>query len=203
MFWMNQDDPDLRYAPVRLGGIEGLDRFAQQAICCDRLCGYNRGIMQGEQQTQAHASPESSVRWPWCVFGTVFAVHLILGILFFPILFAVHRTPEIRAWANPLMKACFPVLLPLPALALKLGMFRSIRGYDAIKLLLFLTPFCSLLWSFTVADITHWVRCRQMRRKARLVGLCRTCGYDLRASKDRCPECGSPILSDLPEEPAN
>lgn len=54
--------------------------------------------------------------------------------------------------------------------------------------------------------VPHWVfvlstailpllwRNSHMEKRRRLkLGLCLTCGYDLRASKERCPECGTPI----------
>jgi hypothetical protein len=42
-----------------------------------------------------------------------------------------------------------------------------------------------------------WVLARGQRRRQRAEhGLCVKCGYDLRASKERCPECGTPIPLD-------
>ena len=49
------------------------------------------------------------------------------------------------------------------------------------------------LWipSLLFAIMTLWaVAPAYRRRKRKKLGLCLKCGYDLRGSKDRCPECG-------------
>ena len=53
------------------------------------------------------------------------------------------------------------------------------------------------LWMPTVVFGVLFLSCRPLpfhrRRKRKKLGLCVKCGYDLRASKDRCPECGEAI----------
>jgi hypothetical protein len=46
------------------------------------------------------------------------------------------------------------------------------------------------LCALTAAPIVLWVRAQRRRRRG-VAGLCPACGYDLRATPERCPECGT------------
>jgi len=56
-------------------------------------------------------------------------------------------------------------------------------------------PFFLPLALSVVLAIAFLLAARPRTRGRAKAGLCRACGYDLRASKERCPECGTPIPS--------
>lgn len=84
------------------------------------------------------------------------------------------------------------------ALQLPLSVIATLRAmYDATspwpRTFWSLFPIGGCLGPLIGAAIVVYDRRRITREDREDSGSCLSCGYDLRASKDRCPECGTPI----------
>lgn len=84
---------------------------------------------------------------------------------------------------------------PLPRRScLGLKVYRKTTNSALTRALLFtaLLPHWLLVFGSAALPASMFVR-RRRRIRRRQMGRCPTCNYDLRASVDRCPECGTPM----------
>ncbi len=68
---------------------------------------------------------------------------------------------------------------------------RWLRGRCVDRYIPFWIPTAFFALTTSSVYLLPFHRDRRRRRKRRMLGLCLECGYDLRGSKDRCPECGT------------
>jgi hypothetical protein len=113
--------------------------------------------------------------------------------------FRVDETPSVNTWRW--IDFAMP---PQPLHEAVAGPAITVRGYGwysdksyigsnyqhTLNAIIF--PYWLLTVASAIAPAWHWLGSRRRRAAKRLVqGLCPACGYDLRATPERCPECGA------------
>ena len=67
--------------------------------------------------------------------------------------------------------------------------YHDSEGFKALIIPLWIPALCFAVYPVYLLTPLH------RKRKRKKLGLCVKCGYDLRGSKDRCPECGGGFVS--------
>jgi hypothetical protein len=102
-------------------------------------------------------------------------------------------SPQLDAWVKrypPYLQwyGCGVQFAYEPTLSTDLVRHATMSG-STVRLI---APYWMLAIAFLILPAIAWCT-RLMRRRAQLEGRCSTCGYDLRATPDRCPECGTAV----------
>jgi len=100
----------------------------------------------------------------------------------------IHFIPPLFQWI--VMALLLFMSLPIAILCLLSG---APRGAAEVVLQCVTIGANGVLWGYGLAWLVNLGRGRAARRiqKRRKLGQCIVCGYDLRATPDRCPECGT------------
>ena len=80
------------------------------------------------------------------------------------------------------------VVYKMPASSRKINL--SVKTDGGFEARIYLAvPYWFLLILFSITPLIRW----RMGRRVVAAGVCRQCGYDLRATPERCPECGAVV----------
>ena len=149
-------------------------------------------------------------RFRWLFNGVAF-ISFSLFVVTMGLWIAVLIVPEIKLWQSTELTTDF-ILKPIQIhvvttigvrndgclhRVVRVPEFRSmIPEHEEIRLI-------SMVVCFSIAPIS-WIRQRTRERRQFGTGCCKNCGYDLRATPNRCPECGSAVIeAEIPLECAS
>jgi hypothetical protein len=203
-FWFNQS--------ARNGGREELVRSASGILSLEVQRRYTLWPMHGPERWFLHTTgsylgnPDPTVSYPtnphqhaW-KFGPFSFVIVVYGPAPTDEELNQRRkkynamTAELIQQRDALRAATQPTTSPtaeeLKALLMRKMQVQATSFVDAGYLCRLCVP-AWLIVAMTLILPAWWCRSRLCRRRRRIEGRCQVCGYDLRASPQRCPECGT------------
>lgn len=104
---------------------------------------------------------------------------------------AIRRSPDTTIRPPPVPAAQPTGILTTPPIVISALPGLSQAYWQAVF------PLWAPVATFGTFFLVVWGIPRLRRRRWRRTGRCGGCGYDLRASKDRCPECGEKVPADF------
>lgn len=75
---------------------------------------------------------------------------------------------------------------------------RPLLPGSRLNLALTLLVATAVLPALSLVDVLIYLPANSLRHRRLSAGLCATCGYDVRASLERCPECGTTLIARPP-----